>query len=171
MIKLKRFEEEGIEINWLTIVIGWYGPGKYTRLLLNKDIIEYATNLIVEQNNQEEQVLMLASCREQDSEEIDTILNKLALGVVTSKDTEERKWVLILLKDLLFSISSNLIQGLVEITSFWEKFNYPSYSPHIIQGVNNNIKPKDYYSEQNYKKIIEAHKIWVENQLKSVKNN
>lgn len=169
MIELKRFKEEGLEINWMTIIIGWYGPGKNTKMLSNKEIIEYATTLIAEQNNQEEQVLMLACCREQDSEEIGKILNILSKSDDSSRDTEEMKWVLILLKDLLSTISTKPVHGLVEITGFWEKFNYPLYSPHILQGVDNNIQPEDYYTEQNYKNIIEAHKIWIENQLKVIR--
>ncbi|WP_353505421.1 hypothetical protein, partial [Clostridium sp. Marseille-Q2269] len=50
-----------MSINWTIIIIGWYEPGKFIRQLNEKDIISYAINLIVNNDNQQEEILMLAS--------------------------------------------------------------------------------------------------------------
>lgn len=66
MIELEQFEKNKISVNWTTIIIGWYGPGKFIRQLKEQDIINYSINLIVNDDNQQQKVLMLASCREKD---------------------------------------------------------------------------------------------------------
>ncbi|WP_251862279.1 DUF2247 family protein [Clostridium sp. Marseille-Q2269] len=125
MIELEQFKKNKISINWTTIIIGWYGPEKFIRQLNEKDIISYAINLIVNNDNQQEEILMLASCREKDCYEIEELINKLANKEKANKEVEKRKWQVILLMNLLNNLNNSPTYGLIEITEFWEKFSYP----------------------------------------------
>lgn len=167
MIKLEQFSENKISVNWTTIVIGWYGPGKFIRQLNEQDIIDYAINLIENGDNQQE-VLMLASCSEKDSYEIEELINKLSNGEIVNKEVEERKWQTIMLINLLNNLNDKPTYGLIEITEFWEKFSYPENSPHVVQGLYNNITPYEYYSKVNFDTVINMHKQWIENQLEEL---
>lgn len=40
-----------------------------------------------------------------------------------------------------------------------------SNSPNIIQGVNNTMTPNEYYSDENYLKIISNHNLWIKKEL------
>ncbi|HDK7169786.1 TPA: DUF2247 family protein [Clostridium botulinum] len=168
MIEFEQFRKNKISINWTTIIIGWYGPGKFIRQLNEKDIINYAINLIVNDDNQQEEVLMLASCTEKDCCEIEELINKLANKEKVNKEIEERKWQVILLMNLLNNLNNSPTYGLIEITEFWEKFSYPENSPHVVQGLKNSISPFEYYSKENFAIIINMHKQWIKSQLEEL---
>lgn len=168
MIELEQLKRNEIKVNWTTIMIGWYGPGKFSRQLKEKDIINFAINLITNDDNQQQDVLMLASCGEKDSCEIEKLINWLANEEKGNREVEERKWQVILLINLLKKLNEKPTYGLIEITEFWEKFGFPEYSPHIDQGINNNINPSDYYSKENYDITIYLHKKWIKNQLEDL---
>ncbi|NLK96358.1 MAG: DUF2247 family protein [Clostridiales bacterium] len=168
MIELEQFKKNKIKINWTTIMLGWYGPGKFGRQLKEKEIINYAIDLITNDDNQQQDVLMLASCSEEDCCDIEELINRLANEEKGNKEVEDRKWIVILLMNLLSNLNDKPTYGLIEITEFWEKFSYPEYSPHIVQGLKNNINPWDYYSKENYNNIINMHKQWIKIQLEDL---
>lgn len=168
MIELEQLKKNKISVNWTTIIIGWYGPGKFVRQLKEKDIIDYAINIILNDENQKQEVLLLASYSEKDCCEIEELLNKLAKEEKVNKEVEERKWEVILLMNLLKGLSDSPTYGLIELTDFWEKFDYPVYSPHVVQGVRNNISPSDYYTKENYRALVNMHEQWIESQLEEI---
>lgn len=168
MIELEQFRENKLGLNWTTIIIGWYGPGKFGRQLKEKDIIDYAVNLIINDENQKQEVLLLASYNEKDCCEIEELLKKLANEEEVNKEVEEKKWEVILLMNLLKGLSDRPIDGLIELTDFWEKFDYPEYSPHVVQGVRNNISPSEYYTKENYHDLVNMHQQWIERQLEEI---
>ena len=51
--------------------------------------------------------------------------------------------------------SDDYIQGLMDFTDIWAKFNFPSNSPHIVQGLNNRIEPREYYTLNTYNDLLE----------------
>lgn len=168
MIELEQFRKNKISVNWTTIIIGWYGPGKFNRQLKEQDIINYAINLIVNDENQQQEVLMIASCSEKDCCEIQELINKLVNEEKVNKEIEERKWQIILLMKLLNNLSDKPTYGLVEFTEFWEKFSYPENSPHVVQGLKNNITPSEYYSKENFDAVFRTHKHWIKSQLEEL---
>ena len=169
MNKLKKMDELGISINWKTINTGWRGLNNFSRQLYNRDVIEYAQEEIARENNINDKVLALASCYDNETNEIDKLLLFLSKDIVSTEDIEIKKWSIILLTKLLDSISSIPLEGLLELTEFWSMFDYPQFSPHILQGVNNNISPKEYYTEENYKHIKDSHMKWIEQELMNIK--
>jgi len=168
MIEIEEFKQNKVNVNWTTIVIGWYGPGKFIRQLKEQDIINYAIDSIINENNQDKEVLALASCSEKDCCEIEELIDELANEEKGNKEVEEGKWQVILLINLLNNLSDNPTYGLIKITEFWEKFNYPEYSPHTVQGLNNSIDPSYYYSKENYDIIICKHRQWIKSQLEKL---
>jgi hypothetical protein len=89
MIECEKFKRNKINVNWTTIIIGWYGPGKFIRQVKEQDIINYAIDLIINDGNQQEEVLALASCSEKDCCEIEELINELANEEKGNKEVEE----------------------------------------------------------------------------------
>ena len=169
MIKLKSFEQENIIITWTAIKIGLYGYCNFASQLENQDVLNYALELLEKDINQNEDILALAICYEENSEEIRSIVYKLSQYEDIDYYFEVRKWRALYLKELLINLPKDFIDGLYELTDFWAMFNYPEDSPHIVQGKNSNISPQEYYSEENYANIVNNHKTWLKEEFKKLK--
>ena len=162
---LELMKLNGLEVNLNTILVGWSGFGKFSRQLFPKDIIDYAVRLVSDDENQPADVWELASLSVSDTQELDGILSRFQLN---NTEQEQRKWRVILVKLLLTELPNDYLQGLISLTEFWDKFGYPDDSPHVVQGRNNQVSPTDYYTQENYLKILDAHKIWVENEISNL---
>lgn len=169
---IDRLIAKGIPINWTTIKVGWQGVGKYVRRLIEVDdiilfAVEAHSNCSVEQSKT---VLLLMGVTEKDKELIDSCLHKLHLLEGKDVSLEARKWRLGMVEELISDLENEALGGLLQLTEFWEQFNFPDDSPHVVQGLNNAITPKDYYTEINFKSIIEHHKKWISNEQKLLVN-
>lgn len=160
--KFDLFKSNNLKVNWTTIIIGWRGFGKFPRQLSAKDVIDYAVSLVSDDESQPAEVWELASLSVSDTEKIYEILSRFPMN---NWEQEQRKWRAILVKQLLVDIPTDYIQGLITLTDFWDKFGFPDDSPHILQGINNEISPTDYYTQENYTKILEAHRKWIESEI------
>ena len=76
--------------------------------------------------------------------------------------TEARKFRLALLEDVLDSLPTDPVDGLIRLTEFWAKWEYPSDSPHVVQGRGNKLSPVDYYTLDTFARLIAEHRAWVE---------
>ena len=150
-----------LELTWEIIRLGWIGPGDFLRQLSIEDINKFAEYHIIETTG--EQLRLLSElCITKNEDEISNILYSLAPKI---SNEALRGWRMILLKETLDNLPDDPLNGLIALTDFWAKFRHPTDSPHIIQGVINNIPPVEYYTPANFKNIISKHKSWIENEL------
>jgi len=147
---MKRILEEmlksGMPVNWTTILVGWNGPGKFPRQISRE---EFASYTIQRMGNSSHQQI-----------EVNRAIRALAASEPGNKETETRKWRLYLLKDAMNNLAEDEIDGLYQLTDFWEKFDYPSDSPHAIQG-DDGLVPEDYYTKENYQSLVKRHQEWL----------
>jgi len=135
---IKKIEEAGFNVRWGTVLIGWNGPAKFTRLIGPEDVVSFALDCISdEQMGSGEDVLELAGLVPAEYDLIDDYLRRLAARERFDFDCELRKWRLILLKQALADMPDDPIYGPLRLTEFWEKFDYPADSPHKVQGRGN----------------------------------
>lgn len=169
MIKINDFVKNKFAVNWNTILLGWLGFDNILNQLEAKDIIEYAIQMLNDENKNED-LLYLAGLNNQEKDEITTTLKSIANKEKNIDiNIETRKWRLLLLKHRIKTLSNDPLSGLIELTDFWAQFNFPKDSPHTIQGVENNISPNEYYTEKNYKRILEKHYNWLKDEQDYIK--
>ncbi|GGJ30358.1 DUF2247 family protein [Paenibacillus hunanensis] len=166
MTYLQMFKRSNIPITWTVILIGIEGPGKKERLLVSQDIINYAIELIELNDNYPQEILKLASATNNEEEYIKNLVVNLAQKEKLNRNKELKKWIVILLKETLNKLPESPLYGLIALTEFWESFDYPDYSPHIVQGRGNDIKPEDYYLKEFYEYCVFKHKQWINDILK-----
>ena len=164
MITINDFIEKGVMITWTVLKIGFDGSTQYYKQLSGKDIINYSINKI-ENGDETLEVLLLASTNESCDGEISKLLQVLSNAENTSIDIELRKWRAIYVYSYLLEIQDDYIQGLVELGDIWAKLDFPNDSPHVFQGRKNKITPEEYYTQENYKKLLEIHKKWLEEEI------
>lgn len=169
MIKLHDFKANRLSLNWETILIGLEGPGKFPAQIMPKDVVAYAIDLILQDDNQSDNIWVLAGLNEIDKSEIKKLVQELANSEKIVREVELDKWKVMILGKVLNELSNEPIYDLIKLTEFWERFDFPADNPHVVQGVGNNISPEDYYTKENYDIIINSHKKWIERKLTQVR--
>ncbi|MBQ3416105.1 MAG: DUF2247 family protein [Clostridia bacterium] len=172
MIRIDDFKEKGLNISWKLIDIGFRGSEEFYGELSSNDVINYAISYLDNNFENIEYKLLIESiaCEyEEDIEQLNYYIQKL---VEMEKNIDEklefRKWVYIYVYKNIHK-NENYVQGLIDLTEMWGKLNFPHNSPHIIQGVNNKINPKEYYSLDNYNEILKKHFEWLNKELENIK--
>ena len=165
---IEAFKKNNIQINWATINLGLRGPGKFDRQLSQIEISEFACSLIESDSSQPVEVFLLAGIVEEDTEIVYQHVSTLAGKEFYNPQIELRKWQIILLKSIMSELRQDPLYDLVRLTEFWEKFDYPDYSPHVIQGRKNNISPQNYYTFETLIDILNLHKKWIMDSMKIV---
>lgn len=164
MIKIRDFIEKGFGISWTLLNIGWDGSAKFKRQLAGQDIIDFAMSKM-EDGDESIDVVLLASSHATDAKEISELLKRLSDGEEVDDDNEFRKWRAIYVSKNLPDIQAEYIQGLIELGDIWVLLDFPDDSPHIFQGRNNSITPNEYYTKENYVKLLEKHQEWLEKEI------
>lgn len=142
--------------------IGWKGFGEFDRLISTSEIIN-ASYMVISDAPEEQQahIMNLALADPGNDQQIMENLSGLSAIEKGNIDCAVRKWLTVLLEDLLLTLHGDEIYDLIKLTEFWQGAGCPQYSPHIVQGVNNDIPPADYYKKYNLRKAIEMHKSWL----------
>lgn len=78
-----------------------------------------------------------------------------------------RKLTCLALYVSLKELPDNYIYGLIKLNEFWILWGNIPDSPNQIQGVGNMLTPSEYYTEDNYQKLIKKHKKWLSENLKN----
>jgi len=160
-------------INWVTVIIGWNNYFHQPPLISFDEIKEFAFKRLESLDCspfEEETIIKLLSLNETDRETISVLLNSLIPQSNATTSIEERKWRVIRLDEMLNSIPVNPIDGLIALTDFWASYDYPSDSPHIVQGKDNEISPVDYYKESFFQKMLLAHRKWICKEKQEIHN-
>ena len=106
----------------------------------------------------------LCFCTEMNGEVIDMISNLCDLKSV-DLTLSKKKWVVFAIKEFMNHLPEDSLYGLLELNNFWNEWGESNNSPNIIQGVNNTMTPNEYYSDENYLKIISNHNLWIKKEL------
>jgi hypothetical protein len=149
------------DVNWRTLLIGRDGPGKYPPLLSQDDVRRFAAEKIAERPDEPPDTLTLAIASSDDDDEVIKNLRRLAEQQPGDPARELRKWRLVLLKEVIGELPQDPLYGLLRLTEFWERFDYPSDGPHIVQGRQNQLTPGEYYTSENFERVVRRHEEWI----------
>jgi hypothetical protein len=158
---LTELKNAGIDVNWFTLLLGLEGPGKHAPLLELRDVEAFATEQLDTSPGSGDAATAVLVATEGGLEETRTVLRKLAQAENRNSEQELRKWRFVLLQQALVALPLDLLYGLLTLTEFWERFDYPPDSPHVVQGRDNRMSPPDYFSEENYRASIQRHREWL----------
>jgi hypothetical protein len=158
---LTDLRDTGLRVNWRTLLIGLDGPGKYPPLITLAEVCAFADEQLAASTAPPEGAVALVVASSEDPAEIRTILRKLADEEKSEPARELRKWRVVLLKHVMAELPVDPLYGLLALTEFWERFDFPSDSPHVVQGRGNQIAPLDYFTEDNYSHLLQKHRDWI----------
>jgi hypothetical protein len=165
MMQLKEFSDLKLDITWNLIDIGFRGSENFKNELSAKEIINYSSDLL-NQGVDNLRIAELAAEKDSNIDEIDNLIRSLAKSEKdVDRGEEQQKWTVAYVVKCLKTKYSNCVDGLMELGNIWLKIGLPSNTPHVFQGLNNDIPPADYYTCENYDRLYDAHLKWVQKEL------
>lgn len=162
MSKLFQDFTQRFAANWTSLLTGWRGFGQIRRLVTIPDIRQFALAKLESAPQSDPDLAELATISEEHEDVVETFLARLASAEATYAEAEARKWIICLLESQLLKLSNDPIYGLLQLTDFWASLDFPDYSPHQVQGKGNNVSPTEYYSPENYRRVVQLHRDWIE---------
>lgn len=158
---LEQMVVAGLPVTWTTVYLGWHGFGNYSRLVALREVSAYATARLTESEEQPPEAAWLAGALAAEEREVVHWLHALASPDPDTQELELRKWRLFLLERLLSDPDPDPVCGLIQLTEFWERFDYPQDSPHSVQGRDTAASPPCYYTQQTYSEALSTHRQWA----------
>lgn len=157
---LEKISQSGFLVTWAVIRAGWDGPMNFQPLLSAAEVNSYAEFRVADV--EEDSLSFVADlCTTKDSAEISANLAEL---VPIVNEYANRVWRVILVADLLKSLSCEPVDALSTLSDFWLKCGCPVDSPHIVQGVNNDIQPCTYYTKEMLATLLREHVQWIKSE-------
>jgi hypothetical protein len=151
----------GLSVNWRTLLVGREGPGKYPPLLSLEDVRGFAETELDSVSKQSVATAAIVAASDDDAIEVDAYLRKLAEQDPSDSMRELRKWRLVLLNRAMKELPQDPLYGLLRLTEFWERFDFPGDGPHVVQSRENRTTPQEYYTEENFKRLVRKHEEWI----------
>jgi hypothetical protein len=169
MTIFEKMQGSELPLNWTTILVGWEGPGKLPRQLSSSEVASYAARMIEKSPEQPVEVFQLADASVGEDDKIYRLIRNLSAQEASDRNFETRKWRLFLLEEAMKELGDDPIYGLLHLSEFWEKFDYPADSPHEIQGRNNQYPPEAFYTDETFQRIIASHRQWLNDETTYLK--
>lgn len=166
MIKLDDFKKNNILINWKLINIGCLGSETFFKELDYEEITNYAISIFDEKNKN---ILRILSYNKDEYEEMGEFIKELAIQENSDEKIAYKKWELIYIIKNLPPKRIDYIQGIIELQDIWAKIDFPKDSPLILQGLNNDISPEEFYTENNYLILYNLHMDWIKEKIDFLK--
>jgi hypothetical protein len=159
---LDEMKNEGLPVNWGTVLVGLQGPGKFLPLLTLDDLRSFATDQLARATPEHEKLIVTALlAADEGNDESIAAVRILAQVCQADEERESRKWRVVLLGRAIDQLPSEPLYGLLALTEFWERFGYPADSPHVVQGRGHAPSPADYYTEANFRAELQRHQEWL----------
>jgi len=159
MIRLENIKNLGLSITWRLLY-----KGICENQLSVEDVVAYAMKKL-EEGDIRSEVCELAGSYINEQEDICSLLMQLMEQENTQDDFENRKIRAAIVSNALRTKDNNCINGLMNLTDLWIGLGYPSDSPHIIQGRDNHMTPREYYTVENYNLIFDKNVEWLKKEL------
>lgn len=170
-------------MNWATALVGWKGLGRFSpwpdrwkefpSLITSGQVEEHALERLEHSSDPQEvaiiTTLLVAISSSETRERIEELLANLAGICQHNHSLEMRKWRAVLLEELLENIPDKPVYGLIALSEFWQGFGFPSDSPHEAQGKGSPSSPGEYYTKENFERLLKQNREWLGKESASIK--
>ncbi|CAR83195.1 hypothetical protein lmo4a_0493 [Listeria monocytogenes L99] len=164
---ITKFKENDIPFSWNELKLGRFGfldRDFYLQRIWNDEVVmKYILAYLTKNENEENPYLWeLGSLfKPYDENEIFRLLDLVA-GSSENDLKSYYRWRWVLVNDLLNSImDKGYVDALLEISEFWLDLKFPVDMPFQFQGVENQLTPQEFYTEEYLSKVVLSHKNWL----------
>ncbi|EAD0700145.1 DUF2247 family protein [Listeria monocytogenes] len=164
---ITKFKENDIPFSWNELKLGRFGfldRDFYLQPIWNDEVVmKYILAYLTKNENEENPYLWeLGSLfKPYDENEIFRLLDLVDESSENDLKSYYR-WRWVLVNDLLNSImDKGYVDALLEISEFWLDLKSPVDMPFQFQGVENQLTPQEFYTEEYLSKVVLSHKNWL----------
>jgi len=86
----------------------------------------------------------------------------------TDTERSRRIWRCWLLEAYLVDPDSDPVYGLLDLTQFWSQWGWPDDAPPSMKR-DDDVSALDYHSDSRYQKILDEHRVWIEQEKRLLK--
>lgn len=162
------FKKNNISFSWNELKVGRFGytDNEYSLkgIVNDKFVLKYTLDYLSKNEDEKNSYLWeLGSLfSPYDESEIHKLLNFIA----NSDENDLKayyKWRWILVDRLLERISGkDDVNALLEISEFWLDLHSPQDMPYQYQGIENQLTPQEFYTENHLAQVVRDHNQWLE---------
>lgn len=80
-----------------------------------------------------------------------------------------RIWRAVALEEVLTTLDSDPLYGLIKLSEFWSSWGWPADAPPSMLSGANTLPTQDYHSASNYGRVIHENEQWLEDELAALK--
>ncbi|MBF2347867.1 DUF2247 family protein [Listeria marthii] len=172
---INKFLENDIPFSWNELKLGGFGFSNrdfYLQPIWNDEVVmKYILAYLTKNKNEENPYLWeLGSLfTPYDQNEMFRILD-LVEGSSENDLKSYYRWRWVLVTDLLNRIvDKGYVDALLEISEFWLDLKSPFDMPFQFQGIENQLEPQEFYTEEHLSKVVLKHKNWLEYEKERLK--
>lgn len=168
----ERIVQSGL-VNWAVIFEAVCGTSRFLGRLPPSCIEDFAISEL-EKMKLEDPLLDIVSGLATDSDlptsDLCLLLQKLCETQNIDIQQAQRIWRAFALENTLSHLDKEPVYGLIKLSEFWMNWGWPIDAPACITNSAQEEKSQDYHSTSNYERIIHEHEVWLNGELKSLKN-
>lgn len=157
--------------DWGVLFLGVSGVPSTVERLSPADISSFANKqleLISSTDPALDLIVALAEEAIKDPVELREALARLCelKGVDTEKS--RRIWRCWLLENHVLDHEPDPVYGLLDLTQFWSEWGWPDDAPPSMKG-GDNVSAQNYHSDSHYQKVLDEHRVWIEQEKHQLK--
>lgn len=165
----ERISKYGL-IDWAVVFQGACGiPGLWGRLpaLCVEKFAIAELEKVPESNPLLDVIVNLANDSDLPVSELFSQLQKIPEFHNADMQRARKIWRAVALEELLPSLSSDPLYGLMELSEFWSRWEWPADAPLSMSPGKAMLPAHQYYSAANYAHVFHEHAQWLKNELNS----
>lgn len=167
MNKLKAIENMGFEITWKLISIGLFGHDLIPIQLTYDEMFDYLDGKLYAIGKKTDSVIQLI-CEKDDIDKINNLVCKFANKEHSEVSIQERKWRAYILKSTLDNLSSDCLQGILQLMEFWTSMGMPNDCPQEFPKKDDEKSRKEYFTPSMLTILFAQNTKWLKNEMGKV---
>jgi hypothetical protein len=156
--------------DWGVILLGVSGVPGIAERLSRSVVVDFASAEL-EKISIDDPILDLVVEMAMDSGETSNELREKLEEICQAKKIDlgksTRKWRFIAMRSILSDLDADPVYGLIKLSEFWTAWGWPSDTPSSLRS-DAKVSPQDYHSQSNYEYVIQNHREWLEEELRSL---
>lgn len=172
MNPLLNFSLNKLKITWQLLLLGFKGHKNFAPQVNIIDIQSFAQKKLTKASDWERAILRrVLKFSDDNKKEIVEQLELLAFQEKSRVENELRKWRVVLLQERLKELEKQKdpIMGFVQLSDFWESFDFPYDSPFTSLDAGDDASLEEYYTIENYHTVLRAHRDWLVQELQELR--
>ena len=157
--------------DWGVLLLGVSGVPSTVERLSHADISSFANDQLESITSADPALDLIVALAEEaikDPVELRGALERICEFKGSDIDRSRRIWRCWLLETHVIDHEPDPVYGLVDLTQFWSQWGWPDDAPPSMNK-GDDVSAENYHSDSHYQKVLEEHRVWIEQEKQQLK--